>query len=105
VSERSHPFRDEVVFRAFRGFMAGFGRLPLALTRPIGSVLGTLAMALNPRDRRRSRDHVRIAFPELEETRVRELLRANDRPTSRTSARPPVQSTFYGPWNRGTEPS
>jgi len=71
--------RDDVVYYAFKGLMAAAGRLPLSLTRPMGSVLGRVAMALNPRDRRRSREHIRIAFPDLDETGVRELLRANAR--------------------------
>ena len=51
--------------------------MPLNLTRRACSHLGVLAMALNPRDRRRSRDNLRIAFPDLDETGIRRLLRAN----------------------------
>jgi KDO2-lipid IV(A) lauroyltransferase len=57
--------------------MAGAGRLPLSLTRPVGRALGRVAMALNPRDRRRARDHIRIAYPDWDESDVRRLLRAN----------------------------
>ncbi len=53
------------------------GRVPLAVTRCIASNLGILAMALNPRDRRRSRENLRIAFPDLDQTGIRRLLRAN----------------------------
>ncbi len=77
MSARPHQFRDDVVYHAFRIFLAVGGRLPLTLTRPVASSLGILAMALNPRDRRRSRDNFRIAFPDLDETGIGQLMRAN----------------------------
>ncbi len=51
--------------------------MPLTMTRPVTSSLGILAMALNPRDRRRSRDNLRIAFPDLDEAGTKRLMRAN----------------------------
>jgi KDO2-lipid IV(A) lauroyltransferase len=68
-----------VVFQSFRSFLAVGGRLPLKLSRSIGVTLGSLTMALNPRDRRRSRAHLRIAFPDLNEAEIRRLLLANAR--------------------------
>ena len=79
MGRKQLTFRDDVVYLAFRAFMAGAGSLPLALTRPVIGIAGRLAMALNRRDRRRSRTHLRIAFPELEEGEIRSLLRANAR--------------------------
>jgi KDO2-lipid IV(A) lauroyltransferase len=61
------------------GFLAGAGRLPLGVTRPLGAQLGVLIMGLDARDRRRSRDHFRIAFPALDEDAARSLLRRNAR--------------------------
>ena len=79
MGRRQLTLRDDLVFNAFRVFLAVVGRLPLAVTRPLGSAAGRLAMALNPRDRRRTRAHLRIAFPELEDPEVRGLMRANAR--------------------------
>jgi KDO2-lipid IV(A) lauroyltransferase len=71
--------RDDLVYAAFRGFLAAAGRLPLGVTRPPAAALGRFAMTLNHRDRRRTRAHLRIAFPELNEARLRALMRANAR--------------------------
>ncbi len=79
MGRRQLTLRDDLVYHAFRGFLAATGRLPLTLTRPLGSAAGRLAMALIPRDRRRTRDHLRIAFPELGEPELRNLMRANAR--------------------------
>lgn len=68
-----------VLYRVAQGFLALAGRLPLAVSRPLGVAIGESAMALNSRDRRRSRDHIRLALPDLDEAGVRRLLRANSR--------------------------
>lgn len=77
MSERPLRLRDHLLYRAIVTFLSGAGRLPLGVTRPVGAQVGALVMALNARDRRRSRDHLRIAFPDLDERAVRELLRRN----------------------------
>jgi len=79
MGRRELTLRDDLAYHAFRLFMAGGGRMPLSLTRPVASAAGRLAMALNPRDRRRTRSHLRIAFPNLDERGVRSLMRANAR--------------------------
>jgi KDO2-lipid IV(A) lauroyltransferase len=79
MSERPLRLRDHLLYRGAVGFLAGAGRLPLGVTRPLGAQVGALVMVLNARDRRRSRSHLRIAFPSLDEEAVRDLLRRNAR--------------------------
>jgi len=79
MSERPLRLRDHLLYQGVVGFLAGAGRLPLGVSRPLGAHIGALAMALNVRDRRRSRTHLRIAFPDLDEKSVRDLLRRNAR--------------------------
>jgi KDO2-lipid IV(A) lauroyltransferase len=62
----------------YYGFRVGLGlgsRVPLGITRPIGRYIGLAALAALPRDRRRARAHIRIAFPDYSEDEVRQLLR------------------------------
>jgi KDO2-lipid IV(A) lauroyltransferase len=79
MSPRDLRPRDHLLYASILGFLAAAGRLPLGVSRPLGAQIGPLVMALNPRDRRRSRDHLRIAFPSLDEEAVRSLLRRNAR--------------------------
>jgi KDO2-lipid IV(A) lauroyltransferase len=79
MSERPLRLRDHLLYRGVVGILAGAGRLPLGVSRPLGAQVGALVMALNARDRRRSRSHLRIAFPSLDEEAVRDLLRRNAR--------------------------
>jgi len=79
MSQPSLRLRDHLLYGSLVGFLAAAGRLPLGVTRPLGAQIGALVMGLNARDRRRSRDHLRIAFPSLGEEDVRLLLRRNAR--------------------------
>jgi KDO2-lipid IV(A) lauroyltransferase len=78
ASRRLEP-RHHLLFNALKGFLAVAGRLPLAITRPAGRLIGAAAMTASERDRTRARDHVRIAFPELDEDAREALLRASAR--------------------------
>lgn len=79
MSRRQPRPRDRVLYRVLEALLAAGGRLPLGLTRPLGMQIGALAMALDARDRRRARSHLRIAFPSLDEAAVRALLRGTAR--------------------------
>jgi len=73
VSELKYYYT--VIYHVFR-FGLGIGsRVPLGITRPIGRYIGLAALAALPRDRRRAREHIRIAFPDFTEDEVRQLLR------------------------------
>ena len=56
-----------VLYASLRSFFAVGGRFPLALSRPIGRVLGRAALGVLPRSRNRIRAHLEIAFPELDQ--------------------------------------
>ena len=79
MSRRPPRTRDRVLYRALEAFLAGTGRLPLGVTRPLGAQVGALLMTLDARDRRRARSHLRIAFPTLDEAAIRALLRSTAR--------------------------
>jgi KDO2-lipid IV(A) lauroyltransferase len=79
MSQGRLRLQDHLLYAGIAGFLAGIGRLPLGVSRPLGAQLGPLVMAVNARDRRRSRSHLRIAFPDLDEAAVRDLLRRNAR--------------------------
>jgi KDO2-lipid IV(A) lauroyltransferase len=61
------------LYAGLRSFFAVGGRLPLTISRPIGSTLGRAAFRLFPRSRHRIRTHLEIAFPEFDEGRRNEL--------------------------------
>jgi KDO2-lipid IV(A) lauroyltransferase len=54
------------LYIALRGFLEAGSRLPLAVTRGLGSALGTTAMAVMAGSRRRIRANLETAFPELD---------------------------------------
>ncbi len=68
--------KHDAIYWAFRIFLEGGSRLPLALTRPAGRVIGRVALVLASRDRRRAMEHLKIAWPELDEAGRRRILRA-----------------------------
>ena len=79
MSQGRLRLQDHLLYAGIAGFLGGIGRLPLGVSRSLGAQLGPLVMAVNARDRRRSRSHLRIAFPDLDEAAVRDLLRRNAR--------------------------
>jgi KDO2-lipid IV(A) lauroyltransferase len=68
-----------VLYHAFRVILRLGCRMPLSLTRPIGRQIGLVSLGLVPRDRRRARSHLRIAFPDLPERDIRRLLLEHSR--------------------------
>jgi KDO2-lipid IV(A) lauroyltransferase len=79
MSERPLRLRDHLLYRGLEAFLSAAGHLPLGVNRPLGAQIGVLAMALGARDRRRARSHLRIAFPSLDESSIRALLRRTAR--------------------------
>lgn len=71
--------RHHVLYHAFRMFLGLGSRMPLGLTRPIGRQIGLVAMSIVPRDRRRIRSHLQIAFPDLPDREIRRLSKATAR--------------------------
>jgi len=73
------PAGNFALFAGLRTFFAVGGRLPLSISRPIGSTLGRTALGLLPRSRRRIRTHLEIAFPKLDRDRREALLKGTAR--------------------------
>jgi KDO2-lipid IV(A) lauroyltransferase len=73
VSELKYYYT--LIYHAFRVGMALGSWVPLGITRPLGKYIGLAALGALPRDRRRARAHIRIAFPEYTKEEVRQLLR------------------------------
>ena len=71
----AHRVRDELLYVGVRSFFAVGSRLPLRLTRSLAPLFGAVALRLVPRDRRRIRRHLEIAFPEMESDGRDELMR------------------------------
>ena len=51
------------------------GALPLSLSRPIGQALSRVVLGLLPKSRERIRTHLEIAFPELRESHLDNIMR------------------------------
>jgi KDO2-lipid IV(A) lauroyltransferase len=58
-----------VLYAGLRSFLAVGGRLPLAVSSAVGTVLGSATLRLLPRSRARIMDHLELAFPDLDEGR------------------------------------
>ncbi len=71
--------RHDLVYYPFRLLLATGSRLPLALTRQLGIAAGRLSLALAATDRRRAREHLALAFPEMTDTERDILLRRTAR--------------------------
>jgi KDO2-lipid IV(A) lauroyltransferase len=63
------------LYAGLKSFLAVGGRLPLALSRPIGRTLGRTALGLLPRSRKRIRTHLEIAFPDFDQSRRDAILK------------------------------
>jgi len=74
-----HRLRDDLGFWLFRSFLGLGSRLPLRLLRPIGRTLGSAALSLSRRDRRRAHEHLQIAFPNLDAAGREALMRRSAR--------------------------
>ncbi|HEX4953977.1 MAG TPA: lysophospholipid acyltransferase family protein [Thermoanaerobaculia bacterium] len=79
ASSRSDPFRYRLLRRALLGLSAILGHLSWRGTQRLGRGIGRIGWHLARRDRRRTLEHLRIAFPELSERDRRALGRASFR--------------------------
>lgn len=62
------PAGQLALYLALRSLLEVGGRLPLRLNRATGPLISATALRLLPRNRKRIRDHIRIAFPELDQS-------------------------------------
>jgi KDO2-lipid IV(A) lauroyltransferase len=66
--------RDDVVHFLLQAVLEIGSRLPLWFTRPILSLLVRFALRFLKRERRRIREHLEIAFPDLEKKELKRLM-------------------------------
>jgi KDO2-lipid IV(A) lauroyltransferase len=67
------------LFLGLRSFFAVGGRLPLRLNRAVGPLLSSTALRLLPRSQKRIRDHIEIAFPDLDQIQRDVIMRGCSR--------------------------
>jgi len=67
--------RDNLVYHVLRVVLGIGSRLPLGLTRFFGRILLRIAMLFLKREKRRMREHIEIAFPDLDEKQREQLMR------------------------------
>ena len=67
--------RDNLVYHVLRVVLGIGSRLPLGLTRFFGRILTRFAMRFMKREKRRMREHIEIAFPELDEKQRDRIMR------------------------------
>ncbi len=79
-------FSHHLVYYPFRAFLGAGSALPLPVLRPVGRAVGRLVGGLAAADRRRARDHLAVAFPELDPAARDRLLRATARHLGETLA-------------------
>lgn len=75
VARVRHKLTHDLVYYPFRAFLATGSLLPLRLSRPLGWMVGRVALALATTDRRRAHEHLVAAFPDLDGTERNRLLR------------------------------
>ncbi len=61
----SSPAKGFALYLTLKSFLEVGGRLPFGLTKAIGPLISGAALRLMPRERRRIRTHLEMAFPEL----------------------------------------
>lgn len=71
----SHATRDTIVYVVLRLLFEIGCRLPLAVNRVIGRMLIRVVFLFLGRDRRRMREHIKLAFPDDDEREVARLMR------------------------------
>ncbi len=71
--------RHDAVYYPARAFLAAGGLMPLSVARPVGAAVGRLALLLAGTDRRRAREHLAVAFPELTPGERERILRRTAR--------------------------
>ncbi len=73
---RLRAFRERLLLGALRGISAMGRRMPLRTGRALGRALGSLAWFVARRDRRKSMENMKIAFPEWAGAQRRRVCRA-----------------------------
>jgi len=66
--------RDDLAYQLLRGVLGVGSRLPLSVTRSLTPLVSRLALRFAKRERRRMRDNLAIAFPELDERECRRIM-------------------------------
>ncbi len=66
--------RDDLVYQTLRAVLGVGSRLPLPVTRSLTSVVSRLALRFAKREKRRMRDNLAIAFPELDDMQQRRIM-------------------------------
>jgi len=79
VSGLAKRIRHDAVYYPARALLAVGGLFPLPMSRPVGAVAGRLALLLAGTDRRRAREHLAVAFPELTAGERERILRRTAR--------------------------
>ncbi|MEX1310676.1 MAG: hypothetical protein AB1Z65_09685, partial [Candidatus Sulfomarinibacteraceae bacterium] len=72
----SRRARDTIAYWILRVMLGIGSRLPLAVDRFFGRILVRFAFLFLKRDKGRMREHIAIAFPELDAKETRRLMRA-----------------------------
>jgi len=67
--------RDNLAYQVLRAILGIGSRLPLGFTRFLGRILFRFAMRFMKREKRRMREHIEIAFPELDEKQRDQIVR------------------------------
>ena len=75
MATRFRELRSDAVYWAVRGFFALGSRLPLAALRRLGTAVGATVLAIARTERARALEHVRVAFPDLDDAGHAELVR------------------------------
>lgn len=78
MTERSLRFSHQLAFGVLRLFLMIGAVLPLSLTRWMGRTLAKCVMPFATRDRKREDAHLKIAFPDLDDSNRREIRRRTE---------------------------
>ena len=76
ASPKLRAFRDALIYRALAAVTAIGRRIPLRTGQALGRALGRLAWHVARRERRKALRHLALAFPDWDEARRRETIRA-----------------------------
>ncbi|NOZ77665.1 MAG: lysophospholipid acyltransferase family protein [Acidobacteria bacterium] len=75
MGKRARRLRHHLLYLTLRLLLALGACLPLWILRPIGRWFGSLALLLSSVEKRRTMEHLAIAFPETDHARRRRILR------------------------------
>ena len=80
----SRNARDTIAYYLLRAVLGIGSRLPLAVNRFFGRIVVRFVFLFLERDKRRMREHIAIAFPDLDATTRRRLVRKSMIETAKT---------------------